>query len=138
MNKNTVIGFVLIGVILIGFSWYNTKNYEEQARAKFVADSTARAEALKNAPKIDTSTIQYNDAINNGGGAYNTYEPAPVYKDSLLEVASKAEAQYFNLENEKVKITFTTKGAQAYDVLIKDYYTHDSLDLYLMRQKASN
>ena len=71
-------------------------------------------------------------------GRNGTYRPAPVYKDSLLEAASKADSQYFNFENETVKFTFTTKGAQAYDVLIKDYYTHDSLDLYLMRQKASN
>ena len=37
MNKNTVIGFVLIGLILIGFSWYNTKIFKEQERARFVA-----------------------------------------------------------------------------------------------------
>ena len=48
MNKNTVIGFVLIGVILIGFSWYNTKTFKEQERARFVADSIAQVEALKN------------------------------------------------------------------------------------------
>ncbi len=133
MNKNTVVGFVLIGIILIGFSWYNTKNYEEQARAKFVADSTARAEALKNAPKIDTATINYENSYQNSNAV-----SAPVYKDSLLELASRSASEYFSLENEKVKITFTTKGAQAYEVLIKNYYTYDSLDLYLMKQKASN
>ena len=58
MNKNTVIGFVLIGLILIGFSWYNTKNFKEQERARFVADSIARVEALKNAPKVDSAVIQ--------------------------------------------------------------------------------
>ncbi len=53
MNKNTVLGFICIGIILIGFSWYNTKIFKEQERARFVADSIARVEALKNAPKID-------------------------------------------------------------------------------------
>ena len=60
MNKNTVIGFVLIGVILIGFSWYNTRIFKEQERERFVADSIARVEALKNAPKIDSAIVALN------------------------------------------------------------------------------
>ncbi|MBE6230557.1 MAG: membrane protein insertase YidC [Bacteroidales bacterium] len=140
MNKNTVIGFVLIGVILIGFSWYNTKVFNEQQRAQFVADSIAQAEALKNAPKIDSAAIQaLPDSLlavsqQTASEVYN----APVYADSLLETASKAEEQYYTLENDKLKIVFTTKGAQPSQVQVKDYYTHDSLDLNLVKKGASN
>jgi len=136
MNKNTIIGFVLIGVILIGFSWYNTKIFKEQERAKFVADSIARVEALKNAPKIDSAVLAINDSL----AAVQTREArvmSPVYKDSLLEVASKAAEEFYTLENNKLKVVFTTKGAQASQVLVKDYYTHDSLDLYLVKENAS-
>lgn len=132
MNKNTVIGFVLIGIILIGFSWYNTKQYEEQARVQFVADSIAQVEALKNAPKLDSTALAKRDSVE------LALSSAPIYKDSLLEVASKKAHEYFTLENDKIKVKFTTKGAQAAQVLIKDYYTYDSLDLYLMRDNASN
>ena len=135
MNKNTVIGFVLIGLILFGFSWYNTKQFNEQERARFVADSIAQAEALKNAPKVDSVIMALNDSVARAqmAQAYAT----PVYKDSLLEQASKAQEEFFTLENNKIKVTFTSKGAQASQVLVKDYYTHDSLDLYLMRKGAS-
>lgn len=139
MNKNTVLGFVLIGIILIGFSWYNTKVFNEQQRAQFVADSIAQAEALKNAPKIDSAAIQaLPDSLmtTHQLAAHDAYQ-APVYADSLLEAASKAEAQYYTLENEKLKIVFTTKGAQPSQVLVKDYYTHDSLDLNLLKKDAS-
>jgi membrane protein insertase, YidC/Oxa1 family, C-terminal domain len=135
MNKNTVIGFILIGVILIGFSWYNSKIFKEQERERFVADSLARVEALKNAPKIDSTLLQAQDSLL---AIQQQIISAPVYKDSLLEVASKGDAEFFTLENEKVKIDFSTKGAQASQVLIKNYYTHDSLDLFLMRKNASN
>ena len=135
MNKNTVIGFVLIGLILFGFSWYNTKQFNEQERARFVADSIAQAEALKNAPKVDSVIMALNDSVARAQMA-QAYA-APVYKDSLLEQASKAQEEFFTLENNKIKVTFTSKGAQASQVLIKDYYTHDSLDLYLMRKGAS-
>ena len=135
MNKNTVIGFVLIGLILFGFSWYNTKQFNEQERARFVADSIAQAEALKNAPKVDSVIMALNDSVAKARVA-QAYA-APVYKDSLLEQASKAQEEFFTLENNKIKVTFTSKGAQASQVLIKEYYTHDSLDLYLMRKGAS-
>ncbi len=132
-KKNTVIGFVLIGLILIGFSWYNTKTFKEQERARFVADSIAQVEALKNAPKVDSAML----ALNEQTTEVNIKLMSPVYNDSLLEAASKAQEEFYALENEKIKVTFTTKGAQAYNVQVKDYYTHDSLDLNLVKPNAS-
>ena len=136
MNKNTVIGFVLIGLILIGFSWYNTKIFKEQERERFVADSIARVEALKNAPKIDSAIVALNDSIAQARAQESRYT-APVYRDSLLEAASKGVEEFYTLENNRIKVDFTTRGAQAYKVQVKDYYTHDSLDLNLVREKAS-
>ena len=42
MNKNNIFGFLLIAVVLIGFSWYNQPSAEEQ-RTAFVQDSIAKA-----------------------------------------------------------------------------------------------
>ncbi len=136
MNKNTVLGFICIGIILVGFSWYNTKVFKEQQREQFVADSIAAAEALKNAPKIDTTALAAADS--SALAALEQPAAAQVYKDSLLEVASNAPAEFYTLENSKLKVVFTTKGAQASQVLVKNYYTHDSLDLYLMQKDASD
>ena len=46
MNKNTIIGFVLIGVILFGFTWFQSKQYEKQVAYQEQQDSIARAEQL--------------------------------------------------------------------------------------------
>ena len=135
MNKNTIFGFVLIGIILIGFSWYNTKLFKEQERERFVRDSIAAVEALKNAPALDSSalvTVSERDSLS------VIRETAPIYKDSLLEAASRAEEEFYTLENDKISVTFTTKGAQASQVLVKNYYTYDSLALYLMKKNSSN
>lgn len=135
MNKNTVLGFICIGIILIGFSWYNTKVFKEQQRAQFVADSIAHAEALKNAPKIDSTAIA---AADSAALALSAAPVGQMYKDSLLEAASNAPAEFYTLENNKLKVVFSTKGAQASEVLVKDYRTYDSLDLYLLRKDASD
>lgn len=42
MNKDTIIGFVLIAVVLIGFSWYNQPSAEEIEAAR-KQDSIAAA-----------------------------------------------------------------------------------------------
>ena len=49
MDKNTIIGFILIAVVLFGFTWYTQPSAEEQ-RAAFVKDSienVAKKEAEK-------------------------------------------------------------------------------------------
>ena len=38
MDKNNIIGFALIALVLIGFTWYQQPSAEEQ-RAAFVQDS---------------------------------------------------------------------------------------------------
>lgn len=42
MDKNTIIGMVLIAALLFGYSWYSQPSAEEQ-RAAFVQDSIAQA-----------------------------------------------------------------------------------------------
>ena len=41
------------------------------------------------------------------------------------------------LENSKIRIQLTTKGAQPYSVKVKDYYNYDSTELYLFRPGQS-
>src|SRR5574344_1878202 len=144
MNKNTILGFVLIGAILLGFSWYNTKLYKEQAREKFVTDSIAKVKAAKEAKIADSIRIANGDTLKTISSDTTKKTDsalmagaAPVYKDSVLEVASKGVEEFYQLNNDKVSIKFTNKGAQAYAVLIKNYYTYDSLGLYLMKSNSS-
>ena len=65
MDKNNIIGFLLIAVVLIGFSWYNQPSAEEQ-RAAFVQDSIAQAKkelAAKQAAnpnKVDSAKLRAN------------------------------------------------------------------------------
>ena len=155
MQKNTVIGFVLIGAILIGFSWYNSWSYKKQAKELALKDSLARVEALAN-PRIADS-IRVADSIKNSmyaGQAKDTSAIAsalkdstvaaanraegPVYTDTLLERASKGAEELCTLENNKLKIDFSTKGAQVYKVLVKKYVTYDSAALYLVKEKYSH
>ena len=45
MNKNTIIGFVLIGAVLFGFTWFQSKQYEKQVAYQAQLDSLAAVQA---------------------------------------------------------------------------------------------
>ena len=127
MNKNNIIGFVLIGVIMFGFTWYQSKQYEKQMEAQAQLDSIAFVEQMAAMAK---------DSVNRAEATVNV-KTIPAYKDSMLTEARLAEAQIYKLSNDKVEIEFTTRGAQPYSVKIKDYMTYDSTDLYLIKPEQS-
>ena len=54
MDKNTLVGFALIGAVVIGFSIYNRPSQEEMARAKHYQDSI-QAIAHKEAERLAQS-----------------------------------------------------------------------------------
>ena len=133
MKKNSVIGFALIGLILLLFSWYNTKQFEEQQKERLKQDSIAAVAALSNIPQ-DTNSVK--DIIPVMDSSIST-EEIPLYQSEMLNLASQTDVEYYTLENDKIKITLTSKGAQPYEVLIKKYYTYDSTALYLMPKSTS-
>ena len=47
MDKNTVIGFILIGLIMFGFMGYQSKQYRKQLEAQAQIDSLAQVEAAR-------------------------------------------------------------------------------------------
>lgn len=62
MDKNTLVGFALIGAVVIGFSIYNRPSQEEMARAKHYQDSI-QAIAQKEAEQLaQAATAQSQNA----------------------------------------------------------------------------
>lgn len=115
MNKNNIIGFLLIAVVLIGFSWYNQPSAEEQ-RTAFVQDSIAKAKhaEMEKASKAAAAKRQTN-------------AKAKVEADStaLFYSAIKGQAKKIVLKNEKVELTLNTKGATVEKAVIKGYVGHN-------------
>ncbi|MBO5634466.1 MAG: membrane protein insertase YidC [Bacteroidales bacterium] len=143
MDKNTIIGIVLMGLLLFGFTFYQNKQYQKQAAyqaqldsiaavERFRADSLAAAEALR-----DTSRSLSGVEGSGVEGSGVEMSAAPIYKDSLLEASRSAEGEIITLSNDKFEVAFTTKGAQPYSAMIKDYKTYGGEDLYLFKPGTS-
>ena len=133
MNKNTIFGFILIGITLFGFTWYQSKEYEKQVAYQAQVDSIARAErAAQYIADSIAGRLPVADTL--AGGARPVYEaPVAIYKDSLLEAAHSGQESIYTIANDKIEVAFTTKGAQPYSVKVQNYRTYDSTDLYLFK-----
>ena len=132
MDKNSIIGFVLIGLILFGFTWYQSKQMNKQMEVQAQLDSIARAEALERAALDSAATLA---ALQDTAAVP---VQAAIYKDSLLELSHNSSAEFLTLENDKLAVTFTTKGAQPYSVMVKEYKTYEQEDLYIIKPEAGN
>jgi len=134
MDKNTIIGFSLIGLILLGFWQLNKPNEKEVQAQKRYNDSIALVQQAK---------VQAETAIN---------KTATVSKDSVIgtdtaainssfgdfSASAKGEEKFYTLENELIKLTISSKGGRIYSAQLKNYKTHDTLPLMLFDGKESS
>jgi len=128
MDKNSIIGFILIGLVLFGFTWFQARQSKEQMEVQAQLDSIAMVQSLERMAS-DTATV-FNAFADT---AFTAGQSASIFKDSLLEASFNAEAALYTLENDKLAVTFTTKGARPCEVKVKDYKTFKQEDLYLLK-----
>ncbi len=131
MNKNSIIGIILIIGILVGWSIWVTPSKEEIARqreyqdsiyranrARYIQDSIRFAEAQKQAEQIvyQQENVDVTDAVMRD-------------KYGVFATTATGEEKVFTIENDVLKMTLTSKGAFVKTVELKDYKTWDSLPL---------
>ena len=136
MDKNSIIGFVLIGVIFFGFTWYQSNQYQKQREYQAQLDSISYAEQAALMAEQDSIARASGIMAAESGTAASSGQRK--YLDSLLNSRSNAEAGYVTLANDKLELVLSTKGAQPYSARLNDYRTYDSTDLYLIKPGYSD
>jgi YidC/Oxa1 family membrane protein insertase len=137
MDRNSILGVVLIFAILVVFSLINQPSQEQIEAARQRRDSIALVEAEANkALMLEQDRRQ----------AEQSAEPVELLPDSVAAgsklqdkidqfgvfgPAALGEEEFFTLENNLMVITFSNKGGKIYSVELKNYQTHDSLPLIL-------
>ena len=136
MDKNSITGIVLIGLLLFGFTFYQNKQYQKQAAIQAQIDSINLVEQMR-ADSIAMAEAARLDTLSADRIAPAAVQQG-VYRDTLLEAAHSGEAQIVTLSNDKFDVSFTTKGAQPYSVKLKDYTCYGGDDLVLFKPEMSH
>lgn len=123
MDKNSIIGFVLIAAVFIGFSFYQSNRARQQAALQAQADSIALVQSIAQAEQMREAVVS----------EVPESKQLAVYKDSTLDAAHNAEASIVAIENDLLRVEFSTRGAQPYSAQLKEYRNYDSTALYIFK-----
>jgi YidC/Oxa1 family membrane protein insertase len=139
-DLNSLIGFVLLGAIMIWYFYNNQPTPEQIAtqKAEQVQDSINRLSPVSNANDAvvqsteNTTVISPTDSLSYaqtqnrlGAFAYSASLPSARDNETLLE-------------NELVSIKVSNKGGQITEVLLKNYKTYYKLPLYIIKDQNAS
>jgi YidC/Oxa1 family membrane protein insertase len=128
MDRNTVIGFVLLALLFFGYFYYTRQGQLTVERQKqHIQDSLNKIH-----PKVDTS-------LTAATSQDSTF--AKTKSDSLAGTIiqdTSGKEQLIEVENKLLKITFSNKGGQPQKIEIKKYKTFDGKPLILQDGQFNN
>ena len=133
MDKKSIIGIVLIFAILVVFSIINQPSKEEIEATK-QRDSLALVEKQKEI--LLQQQLEQQAIVDNSVAATDSINPEIQLQEKTQQfgvfgAAAVGAEEFYTLENNLMKITFTNKGGRIYSVELKNYQTYDSLALML-------
>lgn len=142
MNKNSIIGFILIAGIMIGYTYWMSPSEEELARKQYVADSIAqvnkqRAEEIARQTKVLNENQQLEEAIEEVTTVSSDNFSDLKNKYDLFANAAIGDEEIYIVENDFIKLEISNKGGALKTVELKEYKTYDSLPVILLNPETS-
>lgn len=112
-DKNTVIGFVLLGLLFFLYFWYSNKQQNELLVVKQRQEDSLR--------RVNAAKIKPQDTIAARLDSLKRDSAVRISAAGDFTTAAIGVEQLITVENKVMKITFTNKGAQVKSVVLKNY-----------------
>ena len=128
MDRNSIIGLVIIGFIIIGYSIFTQPDEEERAALRQRHDSIAAVLKVEEQKKeMELALQKAADVDSVLSTSLTDSAKQEINKQELGDFASSASGteEFFTLENELIKVTLTNKGGKIKNVELKKYKTFD-------------
>lgn len=127
MDKNTITGLVLMGLLLIGFSWWSQPSSEQKAEMM-------RQDSIAAVMKQKAETNKKNAELKHLAELKAKQEADTT---ALFHEALQGEAQDIVLQNEKLQLTLNTKGGTVTKAVIKGFEDREgNKDVTLLDEKV--
>lgn len=137
MDRNSLIGMFLILLIVLGYGYLTQPTAEQIKARKRQMDSIAMVDSLSKVKQLE-KVIAAADSV-----AQMQTLPDSVREEQTKKVfgsfykAASGTEQFITLENELIRVMFSSKGGKIYSAELKNYKTYDSLPLVLFKGDSS-
>jgi len=137
MDKNSIIGLLLIGVLIIGYSIFTRPSEEERKALQHQHDSIALAHAAEQKKEAAQKAIV--DTTSATGTAASDSAKQELATQQLGDFASAAKGTetFCTLENNLIKVKISSKGGRVSGVELKNYKTSEGQPVVLMNSDSS-
>ena len=136
MDKNTVIGLVLIFLLFIGFSIWNAPSEEEKEALRIEQDSLAHIRREK--AMLEEVIAMENEDTNKVVVDMLPTQMQDVAQFGSFSQASVGEEEFIEVENKFIKFSFSNLGGRISSVEMKDLKTFDDRPLVLFSSENGN
>jgi YidC/Oxa1 family membrane protein insertase len=126
MDRNSITGLFLIGVIIIGFSFLLSPSDQEIKELQYKQDSIAQVKKQDSILKVQADTSLLNTANVN-----------PSENNLTSDTSAAQIGSIDSIENDKIKVYLNSLGAKVQNVLVKNQYTWDKQALYLYQENSN-
>ena len=137
MDKNTIIGFVLMALVLIGFSWYSRPS-EAQLKAQRERDSIAAIQNERPTPDPSRDGGEKAGALLSSDSealALTGERGEGLDSTSILFAASQGTEELITLENDLVKVVINTRGGVIEEAVIKGHLDQQKQPVRLLTKE---
>ena len=135
MDKNSIVGMLLILIILVVFSVINQPSKEQIEAAKQRRDSIVRVENERMAAQIAAELEKRETEIVAESFSTSVSDSLELQKRinefGIFGLNTVGEEEFYTMENNLMKITFSNKGGKITSVELLGYKTHDGKPLIL-------
>ena len=134
MDKNTIIGFTLIILVLIGFSYLNRPTQEQIEAQRRYNDSIARIRQAQIDEQQSAIFQQQTDEAKMLEAESDSLKQArSVAKFGDFAGASQGSEEFITLENDLLILKITTKGGRVHSAQLKNYTDYQKNPLILFK-----
>jgi YidC/Oxa1 family membrane protein insertase len=137
MDRNSILGIILIAAIFIVWGIFNKPNQEELKRAEERHDSIALVQKKQELEK-EIKAIETKQGITTNQTVTDTSNTNQVNQEyGVFSNEASGENKIYTLENDLIKVEISQKGGRPYSVELKKYKTFDTLPVVLFNGDSS-
>lgn len=140
IDINQIVGFLLIGAIILYFTVFNPSQPEAaDLNPSTATDSTAVVDEemgssieSKSSPE---TTLVLGDTSSTDSLEY--MKALALYGPFAKQMMKEAEPEFIELENDLLRLKLSSQGAQVVEAELKNYQTYDTLPLYVIQENSN-